>query len=74
MIEPKYKLRITITFTSGALQTVDCDKMLRATSFKQIEVMGLFREEDKPSNPHCKWLPFFMINMANVASIHRMTL
>jgi hypothetical protein len=71
MSTASYKLRVTVTFTNGAIQTIDCDKMMHARNFKS-EVIGMFRESDKPQNPHCKWLPFFIVNMANVASIHRM--
>lgn len=66
----KHKLRVTVTFSHGAAQSVDCDKMLRARPFVDIEMMEMFREQDKPKNPHSKWKPFYIVNMNNVASIY----
>lgn len=66
-------LRITITFSYGGVQTIDCDKMMRSLRYKS-EVMGMFREKDKPKDPQRRWQPFYTVNMAHVASLYRIEL
>ena len=41
-------LQIIVTFTNGSTTTIDCDKMMKASQYKDNEIIGMFMEKDKP--------------------------